>query len=394
MLSSSRLARFLRQQVLYLSIAVIGFAIFWAIGLQIRPATVVLYALCIGNLLNFSMERMNATFPARPFPYNWLVFLAVLLVLTIPIYVIASVIVWLIAPPSPQSLGHLIRTGWKFPSLLTVVIGVISFLYNETKEQLERRNVELQRSVELGAARLEMQDQELQRAREIQQSLLPKDIPQIPGLEVAISWRPARMVGGDYFDVLRLDGNRLAICIGDVVGKGVSAALLMANVQAAVRAFARDSDSPAEVCSRVNGVLCENIATGKFVSFFYGVLDAQTRTLQYCNAGHLSPILVSSDSTRQLPAGGAVLGVFPAWKYEDLTIGLNPGDRLLLYTDGITEATGPDGQEFGEDNLTALVKANRARSASELNSRVLLQVTDFCSGQFQDDVTLLVVAVN
>ena len=316
MLSSSRLARFLRQQVLYLSIAVIGFAIFWAIGLQIRPATVVLYALCIGNLLNFSMERMNATFPARPFPYNWLVFLAVLLVLTIPIYVIASVIVWLIAPPSPQSLGHLIRTGWKFPSLLTVVIGVISFLYNETKEQLERRNVELQRSVELGAARLEMQDQELQRAREIQQSLLPKDIPQIPGLEVAISWRPARMVGGDYFDVLRLDGNRLAICIGDVVGKGVSAALLMANVQAAVRAFARDSDSPAEVCSRVNGVLCENIATGKFVSFFYGVLDAQTRTLQYCNAGHLSPILVSSDSTRQLPAGGAVLGVFPAWKYE------------------------------------------------------------------------------
>lgn len=394
MLRTSSLARFFRQQALYLSVAAVVAAVFWAIGQQINPLTIVLYSLCIGNLITPPLNRLSCLFSERPFPYNWLIFLAALVVLTPPVYAISSVVVWWIAPPSPQSLSNLITTGWRFPSLITLVFGVITFLYTTTREHLERRNVELQRSVELGAARLEMQEQELERAREIQQSLLPKDIPQLPGFEVATAWRPARMVGGDYFDVLRLGENRLAICIADVVGKGVSAALLMANVQATVRAFARDSESPAWVCSRVNSVLCGNIASEKFVTFFYGVLDADKRTLQYCNAGHPSPILVSKDSTRQLPAGDAVLGVFPTWKYQNSIITLSPGDRLLLFTDGITEASGSDGLEFGEDNLAALAKANRASSASELNSRVLAQVTGFCQGEFQDDATLLVVAVN
>jgi sigma-B regulation protein RsbU (phosphoserine phosphatase) len=393
MIRSSSLIRFFRQQALYISLSVIVAAIFWAVGQPINPLTIVLYSLCIGNLLTLLGYRLRWLFSERPFPYNWLVFLAVLAILTPPVYVIASVVVWWIAPPSPQPLWHLITTGWKFPLLVTVVFSVIVFLYTTAKAHLERRNVELERSVELGAARIEMQEQELERAREIQQSLLPKDIPQLPGFEIAAAWRPARMVGGDYFDVLRLGEKRLAICIADVVGKGVSAALLMANVQATVRAFARDSESPARLCSRVNSVLCGNIASEKFVTFFYGVLDADQRTLQYCNAGHPSPLLVSSDSIRQLAARGAVLGVFPTWKYEDSTIGLNPGDRLLLFTDGITEASGSHGQEFGEDSIAALAKAHRAGSASELNSRVLAQASDFCRGQFQDDATLLVIAV-
>ncbi len=392
MLSSSSLASFFRQQALYLSVAAVMGAVFWAIGQRINPATVVLYALCLGNLSTPPMNRVRYRFAGLPFPYNWLIFLAALLVLMPAVYVIARVVVVWIAPPSPQSLGHLIRTGWKFPCLVILIYGVMSFLYVETKERLERRNKELQRSVEFSAAQLEMQEQELERAREIQQSLLPKDIPQIPGFEVATAWQPARMVGGDYFDVLRLGENRLTICIADVSGKGVPAALLMANVQATVRAFARDTDSPARVCSRVNSVLCGNIATGKFVTFFYGVLDAGKRTLQYCNAGHPFPILVSGNSIRQLPADGAVLGVFPTLKYEDSIIGLSPGDRLLLFTDGITEASGSNGQEFGEENLATLANANRASSASGLSSRVLAEVTDFCSGQFHDDATLLVVA--
>jgi phosphoserine phosphatase RsbU/P len=154
----------------------------------------------------------------------------------------------------------------------------------------------------------------LQRAREIQESLLPKEIPQLPGFEVASAWQPARTVSGDYFDVLKLGESRLALCIADVSGKGVPAALLMANVQTSLRASVRDLNSPARVCAIVNGMLCASIASDKFVTFFCGVLDAALGTFRYCNGGHPYPILVSSDAVRTLDQGCAVLGVFPAWK--------------------------------------------------------------------------------
>ncbi len=128
-------------------------------------------------------------------------------------------------------------------------------------------------------AERELQEEELNRAREIQQALLPKEIPQIEGFEVARTWEPARIVGGDYFDVIRLGQRKLGICIADVVGKSVPAALLMANVQATVRAFASESASPSWLCSRVNSVLCANIASEKFVTLFYGVLDTERNTL-------------------------------------------------------------------------------------------------------------------
>ena len=299
MLKSLSLVSFLRQQGLYLSIAAIVSAIFWAIGQQVNPGTVVLYAVLFGNLATPPMNRIACHAMGRPFPYDWLMFLAALLILTPFVYAISSVVVWWIAPPYPQTLGHLITTGWKFPFLLIVVYGVISFAYLQSKERLERRNTELQRSLERSAAQLEMQEEDLRRAREIQQSLLPKDIPQVPGFELAAAWQPARAVGGDYYDVVKLDEKRLGVCIADVVGKGVSAALLMANVQAIVRAFAPGSESPSQLCHRVNGVLCGNIDTGKFVTFFYGVLDADQRTFQYCNAGHPRPIVLSGNSIRQ-----------------------------------------------------------------------------------------------
>jgi sigma-B regulation protein RsbU (phosphoserine phosphatase) len=338
------------------------------------------------------MQWLHALYE-RPAPYDWLIFLVLLCVVMLPVYALTSVIVWRLAPSGPQSLGNLIATGWKMPFLITVVYGVINFLYSRTKARLERRNVELQSMVQVGAARLEVQDEELQRAREIQESLLPKVIPQLPGFEVASAWQPARAVGGDYFDVVKLGENRLALCIADVSGKGVPAALLMANVQASLRASVRDLDSPARVCSIINGMLCESIAGDKFVTFFCGVLDAASRTFRYCNAGHPYPILVSSDAVRTLDQGGAVLGVFSAWKYEDFSVDLSPGDRLLLFTDGITEAEGPQGEEFGTEKVAAFAKAHAANSAAKINQQLLAQVTEFCGAQFQDDATLLVLAV-
>jgi sigma-B regulation protein RsbU (phosphoserine phosphatase) len=389
---ASSLGHFLQQQSIYIAISAVVGAIFWANGQRINPGTVLLYSLCIGNLLSPAIGRLGFLYSKRRFPFNWLTFLPLLLLVAIPIYVVSSAVVWLLAPPSPQTLSHLILTGWKFPYLVICVFGMLSFLYHSTRERLERRNRELQQTVEHGTARLELQEQELERAREIQQSLLPKDIPQLAGFEVAGAWQPARSVSGDYYDVLRLGDHRLGICIADVVGKGVSAALLMANVQAAVRAFASESESPARVCSKVNSLLHENIATGKYVTFLYGILDGEARTFQYCNAGHLYPILISGGVAQMPDSGGAVLGVFPDWQYEDSTIELKAGDRLLLFTDGITEASDANGKEFEETSIAAFAITHAALSAKDLNSGLLAQVTAFCSGHFQDDATLLVIA--
>jgi len=386
------LVRLIRQQIVYIVISAVLGAIFWAIGLPINPYTVLLYTLCIGNLLSFGIDQVEFLFSGRPFPFNWLIFLPTLLALTVPVYLISTAIVWFVSPPSPQTLSHLLLTGWKFPFLVTFVFGFVSFLHQTTKDRLEQRNQELERSVKQGAAQLEKQEEELQRAREIQQSLLPKEIPQLAGFEVAGAWRPARTVSGDYYDVFKLDEHRLGVCIADVVGKGVSAALLMANLQAGVRAYAGSAESQAQLCAKVNSLLCENLATGKFVTFLYGVLDGEKRTLEYCNAGHLYPILVSQGSTRALEHGGAVLGVFPTWEYENAKIEFRAGDRLLLVTDGITEASGADEVEFGEEKLAGAALKESKRTAAEMCDALLNQVTEFCEAHFQDDATLLVIA--
>lgn len=388
------LIRFLRQQSVYVALSALLGASFWAIGIPVSFGVVLIFSLSIGNLMTPAIRRMHFVYADRPFPYNWLTFLPVLFVLVVPVYLISSALVWAIELHTSQTFEHLIRTGWKLPFLVTFVFGILSFLYRTTRERLERRNAELQHTVEAGTARIELQEQELRRAEEIQRSLLPRQIPQIAGFEVAAAWQPARTVGGDYYDVIQLGAHRLGVCIADVVGKGVSAALLMANVQASVRAFATESESPAKLCAKVNGLLCENIATGKFVTFLYGILDSQARTFQFCNAGHLYPILVSGGSARALEQGGAVLGVFPQWQYEDAAVALSAGDRLFLFTDGITEATGADGKEFEEGGIAAFAEANGALSARELNSRLLAQVTSFCSAQFQDDATLMVIAAS
>lgn len=383
---------FFRRQILYLGLSAALVAIFWALGEQVPFAPVVVYTLCTGNLLSVAIGRVEFLFSGRPFPYNWVIFLVVLMVLTVPVYLISTAVVWLIIRPITLSFTELIETAWRFPLVATMVFGGASFMHQTTKDRLEQRNRELQQSVEKGAQQLEMQAQEMQRAREIQQSLLPKEIPQLEGFEVAAAWRPAREVSGDYYDVFKLDEHRLGVCIADVVGKGVAAALLMANVQAAVRAYASSAENAAQLCTKVNRLLCENLATGKFVTFLYGVLNNETRTFDYCNAGNVCPVLVSQGTVRSIAVGGAVLGVFPEWQYESANLALGPGDRLLLVTDGITEASDAAEQEFGEEKLAEAALRHSKRTASEISRLLLEEVSAFCDSHFHDDATLLVIA--
>jgi sigma-B regulation protein RsbU (phosphoserine phosphatase) len=224
--------------------------------------------------------------------------------------------------------------------------------------------------------------------------LLPSVLPQLAGVEIAGAWQPAREVGGDYFDVIALDHKRLGICIGDVAGKGITAALLMANLQASFRAFATPDASPQEVCTKLNKFLSANLASGRFVTFFYGVLDSERRTLIYENAGHCPRLLIRSNgAAERLRGGGAVLGVFPDWVYQDSTVQLERGDTLLLATDGVTEAENSRLEEFGEQRL---LEAAGARNGTALDTQraVMQQVTAYCAGNFRDDATLLVLRVS
>ena len=361
-----------------------------------RPADIgstLIYTLPLCNLIVLVQDHLAFLYRRRPTLQSWAIYLGLVFILGVLGVAVVNVIEFHLRRLPGQTLWQFLASGWKLPLIATMIVGVSTELYKRTRERLEARNRELQRTIEQEAAEREQHGQELQQAREIQESLLPKQIPQIPGFEIDGAWEPARVVGGDYYDVIKLSETKLGICIADVVGKSVSAALLMANVQASIRAFAGESTSPANLCSRVNSVLCSSITPGKFVTLFYGVLDATTRTFSYTNAGHLLPKLIRRNGkTEELVDGGAVLGVFPGWKYEDFLVKLEAGDRLLLYTDGITEAEPPGGEEFGEQRLVSSARKYSAASAAELKSALLLDVKEFCNSQFRDDATLIVIS--
>jgi phosphoserine phosphatase RsbU/P len=261
----------------------------------------------------------------------------------------------------------------------------------------------LRAEIDEGRARrhkLALERRELDEALRIQRKLLPTTMPQMEGWEIATSWQPASGVGGDCFDAISFGASRLGVSIADVVGKGIPAALLMSNLQAAVRAFATGTTQPAELCQQVNRILCGHIAEGRFISFFYCLIDTDDSTLTFANAGHFPPILVRADgSVERLATGGAVLGVFPDGTYEQGQVALQNGDRLVLYTDGITEAQAFSHEtedamdaEFGDQRLIDLIVANRACSAPALQARIAEAVAAFSGGHFQDDATVIVVA--
>jgi sigma-B regulation protein RsbU (phosphoserine phosphatase) len=236
--------------------------------------------------------------------------------------------------------------------------------------------------------------QELTDSQEILEALLPKDLPRIEGIEIAVAWQPARAVGGDYFDVLKFDDRHSAICIADAAGKGMPAALLMSNMQAVLKSFAAAGVAPNELCGHVNRVMCHNMVPHRFISCCYALLDTQTRKLSYTNAGHCPPMLVRRGACMRMKEGGPVLGIFPDHHYLGGEIELSSGDMLVFFTDGVTEARDAAGDEFGEERLQELLTLGARFSARELRDLIMAAVGEFSDGPVQDDATLMVLKVD
>jgi len=235
---------------------------------------------------------------------------------------------------------------------------------------------------------------ELIEARELQENLLTNPLLALPGLEIAIKWQPAKTVSGDYVAAFGIDDEHAALCVADVVGKGLPAALLMSNFQAALKSLALHYASPAEVSTRLNHVLYSNIPLHKFITAFYGVVNVPNRTFTFTNAGHNPPLLVhaNGDCVR-LEAGGSVLGAFPDLTFTQGTVQLSPGDRLLLFTDGLSEAVDENNEQFGEQRLIDLLREHRHDTPERLKQIIFDAVAEFCGHSFRDDAALMIVSV-
>ena len=234
-------------------------------------------------------------------------------------------------------------------------------------------------------------EEDMRMAAEIQTGLLPRGAPDIPGYELNGINQPCRTVGGDYYD-FATEGGSVFIALGDVSGKGTGAALLMTVLRAAVRGHWME-DSLADAVARINRTVCQNVPSNKFVTFFVARLDPASGRVTYVNAGHNPPLLVRKDGEVELlTEGGIVLGLFEGLSYDAGSVEMRPGDTLLAYSDGVTETWSPEGDEFGEDKLTALVVERRDLDAQALQDAIFREIESFEAGAgATDDRTLVVL---
>lgn len=291
-----------------------------------------------------------------------------------------------------NGVGDFVEKPWSNTRLLEILRKQIAL--GQERREARRLETQQRQSAQAELKHLHEQEREITEAWEIQKGLLPKEIPQIAGFEIASAWQPAHVVGGDYFDVLALGEESLGLCIADVAGKGLPAALLMANLQAGVRGLASPRIAPNALCSQLNTLIHRNIAGDRFITFFYAHLDGSTRRLAYTNAGHNAPFVLHRDGSHdRLREGGGVLGIFPHPNFSSVVAELAPGDRIVCYTDGLTEAMNAEGEEFGEPRLLRLLEENREQSAADLQKTILDTVAKFSSHNWGDDATLLVLAL-
>lgn len=286
---------------------------------------------------------------------------------------------------SPHAYPSARVADWNIAVRL-VFLALFVLVVAELKRVIERER----------AAEQERLEHDVRIAQEVQTRLFPRKAPQIPNLDCRGVCRPARGIAGDYFDFLTLDGGHAGIVVGDVAGKGLPAALLMASLQGALRSLVSLADGgPAALARDLNAQMCALTEPTRFATCFWSVFDEAARTLTYVNAGHNAPILLrAAGPIDRLKTGGPPLGVFADAAYQKDSVVLSPGDLLVVFTDGITEAPDAAEQEFGEKRLEDYVRANAGRPTAELCSGILKAVDDFRGPEpQQDDMTLVVARV-
>lgn len=239
-------------------------------------------------------------------------------------------------------------------------------------------------------------EEELNFATDIQTNLLPKSNPQIDGFDIAGKSIPAKEVGGDYYDFISIDENKNAICLGDISGKGLPAAMLMANLQATLRGQAIFSSSSGECLTRANKLLYRSTDRQKFATLFYGILDSPKDIFHFSNAGHDPPFFIDSNKqVTRLTKGGTVLGFMEEYQFEEDSIKLNTGDTVIIYSDGITEALNEQDEEFGEERFLAIIKDSILLKAVNIIEAVFDAVKAFVQDVPQsDDITIVVIKKN
>jgi phosphoserine phosphatase RsbU/P len=261
----------------------------------------------------------------------------------------------------------------------------------ELSHEFNRMTENLQRLIVVEKEKERLQS-ELVIARDVQSRLFPKTALSMPALHLSGICYPAQQVSGDYYDFLRLEDSSLAMAIGDVAGKGMPAALLMATIQSAMRSHLARAGrkSPAEIVSLLNRQIYASSAPEKYATFFFGLYDDSTGTLTYTNAGHLQPILVRDGETQKLEVTGTVVGAFPSACYEEQQIALQAGDLLVAYTDGITEPEDAYGEMFGEERLIEVLMKHQNAESGEIVARAMEAVLEWTgSPELQDDMTML-----
>ena len=379
-------------QVVLAGVAVAVSAILWLLQNNPDIIRVLIFVFITGNLTAFSLRLAGPLFD-QPFPKNWIIYLAFLLPIAVGASVLAAFVVYTVYPPVGQDITKWFMTNIAFATLMAIVTGISTYAVQTTRSRLEAEKEQLRKEVYQGLKRVQAQESQLQAAFEIQANLLPKTIPQIPGVQISCAWQPAQVVSGDYFDVIALSDLKIGVCLADVAGKGISAAMLMANLQAAFRAFVADTDSPGILCRKLNQTLCAVATSGRFVTFFYGIIDCERMTLCYENAGHLPPLLLRDGTPRELSEGSTVLGLFPNIEFQDRFVNLRPADCLILTTDGVTEAADSSDDQFGQSRLVAAALGALPSGVHAIRIKILEEVTAFCKGDFHDDASLMAVVL-